>query len=78
MPLPFHRSDILKILFRIEVKVCYSARCGIKAVAGAGIIKGSHCRFNLFLNTAVFLFIIEGAVFKDDILGFGDINEPGR
>ena len=57
------------------VKVRYSSGGSVKEVPGVRIIERRHRVFDLFLHAPVFLLIIERAMFKNDLLGLGNIDQ---
>lgn len=55
-------------------EVSYSAGGRIKTIAGACKVKIRDCLIDLFLHAAVLLLIVKRPVFKNNILGFRNID----
>ena len=69
-----YRPDIFPEPLRVVIEIDDSAGGGIVAAAGVRKIEFGHGFFYQLLDASVFLLVVEGAVLKYQILGFGDVH----
>ena len=70
----FNRPDIFPEPFGVMVKIEHPALCGVKAIAGRSIIEISHRLFNYLLDITILCLIVEGPMFKYDILPLRNVH----